>query len=389
MPRGRPPYADILTPREWEVLRLIEEGLTNEEIAARLGISFSGARYHVAEIISKLEVSSRYEAAEWARERQAAKQPWAGLALFVSRLHLGSPASLAGAGIVVAGIVLMSLAVLLFRGSGGGESPEDEFAASSMPIDFVDAETFVQSLPPLHLLDPGQVLYTRREVYERHGSKGPQISAANGIPVERYVQEAWMEAGPNDALVRAYGRVTHPDGTPILAYHTEDGISRIYDVATGGLFRQDETGGETSVIGDPMHQVNRLLGALRTGELVPVALREDGLVLEARHDEAYYERVFFDSSRTGREWTEDQKAEIRKGFFQRNHMENDTFAIPFYGDLNAVEVVIRVHVSSAGLETRQEIVVRTEAGEFVTVGRTEADQAIVDAIPQEVIDLAR
>ena len=65
MRRGRPPYPDVLTPREQEVLALIREGLTNEQIGVRLGISDHGAKYHVAEILSKLGVSSRQEAARW------------------------------------------------------------------------------------------------------------------------------------------------------------------------------------------------------------------------------------------------------------------------------------------------------------------------------------
>ena len=66
MPRGRPRHADILTPREFEVLDLLREGLTNEQVAKRLGISESGARFHVSEILSKLGVSSREEAVQWA-----------------------------------------------------------------------------------------------------------------------------------------------------------------------------------------------------------------------------------------------------------------------------------------------------------------------------------
>jgi DNA-binding CsgD family transcriptional regulator len=65
MRRGRRPHADILTPREWEVLKLIKDGLTNEQIGERLGISLAGARYHVSEILSKLGVASRREAADW------------------------------------------------------------------------------------------------------------------------------------------------------------------------------------------------------------------------------------------------------------------------------------------------------------------------------------
>lgn len=70
--RGRPRHPDVLTPREQDVLSLIREGLTNEQIAARLGITFETAKHHVSEIISKLGVATREEAAAtWAaRTRQ-------------------------------------------------------------------------------------------------------------------------------------------------------------------------------------------------------------------------------------------------------------------------------------------------------------------------------
>jgi DNA-binding CsgD family transcriptional regulator len=70
--RGRPPHPDILTPRQWQVLELLREGLTNEQIAGRLGISADGAKFHVSEILGKLAVGSRDEAARWQREEQAA-----------------------------------------------------------------------------------------------------------------------------------------------------------------------------------------------------------------------------------------------------------------------------------------------------------------------------
>jgi NarL family two-component system response regulator LiaR len=52
-----------LTRRERQVLALMADGLTNAEIADRLVISLSTAKTHVSSIISKLEVSSRTEAA--------------------------------------------------------------------------------------------------------------------------------------------------------------------------------------------------------------------------------------------------------------------------------------------------------------------------------------
>jgi DNA-binding CsgD family transcriptional regulator len=70
--RGRPRYPDVLTPRQWEVLALLREGLTNEQIALRLGISLDGVKFHVSEILGKLGVTSRNEAARWEREERAA-----------------------------------------------------------------------------------------------------------------------------------------------------------------------------------------------------------------------------------------------------------------------------------------------------------------------------
>lgn len=55
-----------LTRREQEVLRLIAEGITNREIAARLTISEHTVRTHVGSILSKLGFSTRTEAAVYA-----------------------------------------------------------------------------------------------------------------------------------------------------------------------------------------------------------------------------------------------------------------------------------------------------------------------------------
>ncbi|MCO5968566.1 helix-turn-helix transcriptional regulator [Actinoallomurus soli] len=52
-----------LTPRELEVLRLVAEGCGNREIAGRLFISAKTASVHVSNILAKLQVASRGEAA--------------------------------------------------------------------------------------------------------------------------------------------------------------------------------------------------------------------------------------------------------------------------------------------------------------------------------------
>ncbi|MDX2005218.1 MAG: response regulator transcription factor [Meiothermus sp.] len=52
-----------LSPRELEVLHLIAEGLSNKEIAGRLGISLSTVKTHVEELLQKLSASDRTQAA--------------------------------------------------------------------------------------------------------------------------------------------------------------------------------------------------------------------------------------------------------------------------------------------------------------------------------------
>jgi two-component system, NarL family, response regulator YdfI len=51
-----------LSKREIAVLTAITDGLSNKEIARRLGISFHTVKFHVASILEKLEVDTRTEA---------------------------------------------------------------------------------------------------------------------------------------------------------------------------------------------------------------------------------------------------------------------------------------------------------------------------------------
>jgi DNA-binding CsgD family transcriptional regulator len=97
--RGRPRHPELLTPREQEVLALLREGLTNPQIAERLGIGLEGVKYHVSEILSKLHVSTREEAASWREERHW----WLGAIAFW-RPPLRA-ASIAAAGAVVVSAV--------------------------------------------------------------------------------------------------------------------------------------------------------------------------------------------------------------------------------------------------------------------------------------------
>jgi two-component system nitrate/nitrite response regulator NarL len=60
---GLPPQGLILTAREREVLRLIDGGLANKEIAVQLHIEVSTVKNHVHNLLEKLHVTSRMQAA--------------------------------------------------------------------------------------------------------------------------------------------------------------------------------------------------------------------------------------------------------------------------------------------------------------------------------------
>jgi DNA-binding NarL/FixJ family response regulator len=58
------PSRTRLTSREVEIVRLIEQGLSNKEIAGRLGIQVATVKNHVHNLLEKLRIHRRAEAAD-------------------------------------------------------------------------------------------------------------------------------------------------------------------------------------------------------------------------------------------------------------------------------------------------------------------------------------
>lgn len=65
---------DSLTSRESEILGLLEQGLTNQQIASRLSVTLHTVKNHVHSLLTKLGVGSRAEAVQVLRATKYAKR---------------------------------------------------------------------------------------------------------------------------------------------------------------------------------------------------------------------------------------------------------------------------------------------------------------------------
>lgn len=77
---GRPRHPDLLTPVEWAVLLSVRKGQTNAEIAQARGCRVDTVKYHVANIIGKLELADRVALQRW-RGRPLDGEPLPGIDL--------------------------------------------------------------------------------------------------------------------------------------------------------------------------------------------------------------------------------------------------------------------------------------------------------------------
>jgi len=63
-------HIEQLTPRELEVLKTLGEGLNNKDIAKRLFITEYTVKKHVSQVLAKLELADRTQAALYAQEKR-------------------------------------------------------------------------------------------------------------------------------------------------------------------------------------------------------------------------------------------------------------------------------------------------------------------------------
>lgn len=66
---------DLLTARELDIVLLLAEGMSNDEIARELVLEVSTVKSHLARILPKLGVRSRLQAAVWAYQNRLVRLP--------------------------------------------------------------------------------------------------------------------------------------------------------------------------------------------------------------------------------------------------------------------------------------------------------------------------
>lgn len=279
--RGRPPHPDILTPREWEVLDLIRAGLTNDEIAARLGISLQGAKFHVSEILTKLQLPDRTAAARWQPPaRRPANLVLAPLA-FVLRKLVGiarwrSVQLVLAAGtalmlaVIVGAIVVATVFVLRSRhsdtGAGGlaiGEGVElplliegDRLGVSSLsgadpdpvtgPGSYSDTRfdaagrvAYVQlsgETPGFYRVENGEarrVIPLPPDVVPFRARWSPDASRAAWIEADGRLRIAEPDQSSMSGPANVSGFLWSPDSTRLMAWSADRGTVSIVDARDG------------------------------------------------------------------------------------------------------------------------------------------------------------
>jgi DNA-binding CsgD family transcriptional regulator len=201
---------DALTAREREVLDLLRLGLTNEEIARRLGITLDGAKYHVSQILSKLGVATREEAAAWRPEKR--RGGWGRWPVWAK---IGGAATVVAA---IAGLAVLSWGVV--RTDGSNDDADARRETLNPSSDSVAYTVEIGEVPPI-VLDEVYTLIDEGEL-----ALVWVIVSCSGSDDERYEHTAstgekstWQIHNPH---VRVWYEGREGQGRPVLS---SDGTS--------------------------------------------------------------------------------------------------------------------------------------------------------------------
>jgi len=158
-----------LTDRELEVLEFIRRDFTNEQIADRLGISLDGAKYHVSQILSKLGVVSREEAAAVAIGER--RRWWAHWPLWA---RIAGATAIASAG---------AIAILIYATTSRDVEDQSSEKDSSLSVEEVYSKVHEA------VTRPGFILHS---TLDREGTNGDENVSQSPGPVSR--DELWIDS---------------------------------------------------------------------------------------------------------------------------------------------------------------------------------------------------
>lgn len=170
---------DDLSATQRRVLSLIADGRTNPEIAQALSVSLDGAKWHVREILSKLNVDSRDEAAEAWREynglRRRLWQPVSGFAVLMRDLLAHAKVSVLAVAAIGSGVLagMAVLAIVLFGGDlAGGSKNATPPATTTMASGQTPAASPAGEQTAVRRYDPGATIAQQSGVLLFDGETG-------------------------------------------------------------------------------------------------------------------------------------------------------------------------------------------------------------------------
>lgn len=205
--RGRRPYPG-LTPAEERVLPLVREGLTNAEIAERLSITHHTVKYHVANLLAKLDASNRHALASDRLDPEP-RPPGPGTAPAILTALKLVLASLAVSVVAVCGLAAFQWA--------RGEPPSDR----------------PSEVPPDGRQFAGRAIHFATDSYINYADRG----GPNSLPpvvIDRQTRqhtEIWMELDNDLRVIRYRAITTLPDGSLDQDRRYEAGIESENDYA--------------------------------------------------------------------------------------------------------------------------------------------------------------
>lgn len=196
------PDGTKLTARQEQVVRLLDEGLTNSEIAERLGITLDGAKFHVTEIMNRFGVHSRDEAVRaWKQHTPAAP-------LGIPLMGFGKVAAVAVLA-TGAAVAIVVWAALLNRGIESRDATPDELAALQSAVESVNTAKFTMvtefsapGKPAESSTATGAVDFANDRAAFFPPDDGPEQIYADGVQYMRFgPEQKWRESpGGNGGL---------------------------------------------------------------------------------------------------------------------------------------------------------------------------------------------